>query len=190
MIPLADLLTIIINSKQLVEVYNSQPYFSILSIIQFIFRKQIKVIFIKYYRRFRNIPDEIPVRIFNPDSFYTKRPVIEFIPVCFILNQENATILIESIQLYIDKKLASNVNKVAFDLTHLTNIDLYFIRVVSKLLDNAINQNNGLLLKIILVQNIPPTDFLFKLNTEVSNLVQTAINDGRIQTNTIKIVQI
>lgn len=122
---------------------------------------------------------------FNPDVLYTKRPVIEFAPHCFVINQNNVEIFVESIQSYIDRKLANRVHNITFNLTALTNIDIYFVRSIEKLVNNCINENNGLLLKIIVKSNIDKTSLIYDLNKLLKTMVSDAVIRKIIQPDTI-----
>lgn len=104
---------------------------------------------------------------FKPELLYTSRPIIEFMPNCFIQNQQNVDIFVNSLQEFINKRVKSNVHLITFNFTNLNNIDIYFIRAIIQLLDNAIYKNSGYLFVFILQECVEKKSLLFELQDDI-----------------------
>lgn len=124
---------------------------------------------------------------FDPNTLYTKRPVIEFSPICFVQKQENVELFVKSIQDFVDSKIIDRVHLITYNFVPLTNIDIYFIRSIEKLLNNAIYDNNGLLVTFIFQDNPDNQSLIYEMQSKIQTDVGDAITQKRIQTNTITI---
>lgn len=107
--------------------------------------------------------------------------------MCFVQSQENVDLFVASIQKFIDSKIVDRVHLITYNFVPLTNIDIYFIRAIDVLLDNAIYDNNGLLISFIFKAQVTEDSLISEMQTSITSKVDEAIKQKRIQPDTIQI---
>lgn len=135
----------------------------------------------------KNVDEDTGIKPFNPDELYKKLPIIEFTPICFVKTQENVDIFVNSLQKFIDQKIVDRVHVITYNFVPLTNIDIYFIRAMERLLDNSIYDNNGLLVKYIFQKEPSKSSLIYEMQESIQAKIQDAIKTKETQTSTIRI---
>ncbi len=134
-----------------------------------------------------NIKSKKLTKKFDPNTLYTKRPIIEFTPICFVQNQDNVDIFVKSIQDFIDSKILDHIHLITYNFEPLTNVDIYFIRAIEQLVDNVIYDNNGLLVLFIFQRGMEKETLIMEMQNTIKEKIDEAVKQKRIQIDTIQI---